>query len=775
MTSAEAQPRVCAARPASGPGVVQRTTTASANGLIRATLTGRGPGDWDLAVFDKRSGERVAGSASFGIDELAEGVAAKDQVLLVQACRRSGSTDTVTLNAKSIPLPGPTGEKIQLVRVALPTPASRDALDATGLDQTEHATPTAQDVMVYSAAELLELTGAGLAYTVITPDVVAADRAALNASTPSDLQSLPSGRTSYRHLADYQSDMKGLVEDNPSLAKALTLNHPTLEGRPVEGIEISTNVGASDGKPVFLQMGVHHAREWPSAEMPMEWAIDLVRSYRAGDPRAVDLLSRTRVIVVPVVNPDGFNLSREAPVDSLQPVVDPSFAYKRRNCRVLDFAMPAPGECGLRANRNRGTDPNRNYGGFWGGGGASFDPTNDAYRGAGPFSEPETQNVRELVSSRQVATLITNHTYSDLVLRPPGLKSGGDPPDEPIYKDLGDTMAAENGYTSQKSWELYDTTGTTEDWSYYATGGLGFTFEIGKASDANTLVGVGFHPAYPVGVVAEYYGKYPSGGGNREAYFKALESTANTERHAILAGTAQPGSRVRLRKEFQTTTSPVIQPDGSTSDPILIPDVLDTTMTVGSDGRFEWHVNPSTRPAVRKESRTSEVQPTPAQTIDISSAEPVLPPAAGGTDAVGTKDFEFDVTPDAARQIRAQIDGADGDDYDLYLYKGTKSPDNVVASSASSSADETIAYDYPEPGRYVLSVQNWLASSGWTGTLELFGSVAGSETVVPAGIEAWTLTCERPNGKLAGTEQIVIDRGQRKTVTACKAGGKQPR
>ena len=774
VTSAQAQARVCAAKPATGAGVAQRTVTATANGLIRATLAG-GSGDWDLAVFDKPSGRRVAGSASYGANELAEGVAAKGQVLLLQACRRSGGTDTVALNAKSIPLPAPTGEKIQLVRVALPVPASRDALDATGLDQTEHATPSSQDVMVYSAAELLKLTAAGLAYTVISPDVVAADRAALTASTPSDVEPMPSGRTSYRHLEDFQSDMKALVEQNPTLVKPLTLNHTSLEGRPVEGIEITPDVTASDGKPVFLQMGVHHAREWPSAEMPMEWAIDLVKAYRAGDARAVELLSKTRVIVVPVVNVDGFNLSREAPIDSLQPVVDPSFAYKRRNCRIADFQLPAAGECGQQANRNRGTDPNRNYGGFWGGGGASFDPTNDTYRGAGPFSEPESQNVRELVSSRQVTTLITNHTYSDLVLRPPGLKSQGSPPDETIYKDLGDTMAAENGYTSQKSWELYDTTGTTEDWSYYATGGLGFTFEIGKAHEDQTLVGVGFHPAYPLGVVAEYYGKYPTGGGNREAYFKALESTANTSRHAILEGVAQPGSRVRLHKEFETSTSPVIQPDGSTADPIRFPDVLDTTLTVGPSGRFEWHVNPSTRPIVRKESRSSESQPTPAQSIDISSAEPALPPTAGGTSAVGTKDFEFDVTPDAARQIQAQIDGADGDDYDLYLYKGSKSPDNVVASSTSSTADETIAYDYPEPGHYVLSVQNWLASSGWTGTLEVFGSVPGTEVVIPAGIESWTVTCSKPNGKVAGTEQIVVDRGQRKAVTVCNAGGKQPR
>jgi hypothetical protein len=166
VTSSDAQKRSCIARPAEGAGVVQRTVTASANGLVRARLSGQGSGDWDLAVFDKASGERVAGSASYGLTELAEGVAAEGQVLLVQACRRSGPTDSVALNVSSIPLPAPSGETIRLVRVALPTPASRDTLDATGLDQTEHATPTSQDVMLYSDAEALKLTRAGLAYTV---------------------------------------------------------------------------------------------------------------------------------------------------------------------------------------------------------------------------------------------------------------------------------------------------------------------------------------------------------------------------------------------------------------------------------------------------------------------------------------------------------------------------------------------------------------------------------------------------------------------------------
>ena len=70
-------------------------------------------------------------------------------------------------------------------------------------------------------------------------------------------------------------------------------------------------------------------------------------------------------------------------------------------------------------------DPNRNYGGFWGGPGASTDPLRRTSAATGPFSEPETQNIRWLHSERQITNLITNHTYSNLLLRPPGVVDAG--------------------------------------------------------------------------------------------------------------------------------------------------------------------------------------------------------------------------------------------------------------------------------------------------------------------------------------------------------------
>ena len=492
---------------------------------------------------------------------MAEGFLGGGRAFTVQACRRSGSASSATLNVFAQAVPG-SSQKASLVEVSTPTEASKDLLQTLGLDQTEHA----GDVVSHGPGDLDKLRRAGLSYRVKVDDLVAQTRSDLAADRAFRARvttsSLPSGSTGYRHLWDYEAEMKALVAAAPDLVKPITLPHPTLEGRQVHGIEITRDVGAADGKPVFLQLGAHHAREWPSGEHAMEWAFELVRGY-GRDERVTRPVDSVRTIVVPVQNPDGFNLTREAPVDvvedpeyqSLPPaaqtgtyLVDPAFAYKRRNCRIVPGQDAPGGICALPTSRTLGVDTNRNYGALWGGPGASALPVYDTYRGAGPFSEPESQNIRELVSSRQVTTLITNHTFSNLVLRPPGVRAQGPPPDEAIFNELGARMAAQNGYTNEPGYALYDTTGTTEDWSYNATGGLGYTFEIGPDR---------FHPAYER-TIAEYEGRDAyAGKGNRAAYFLAMENAADSSKHSTLAGTAPAGAKLRLTKEFVTETSPV--------------------------------------------------------------------------------------------------------------------------------------------------------------------------------------------------------------------------
>ncbi|MEU0095970.1 M14 family metallopeptidase [Kribbella sp. NPDC006257] len=472
-------------------------------------------------------------------------------------------------------------ELIQLLRIHTPTAADKKRLTTLDLDQAESAGKDFVDVVAYGNQDRRLLTLAGFKWSVLEDDLVGADkeREAADAAYARGVQTkaikavLPSGRTAYRTLADYTNDLAALAAQYPTKVKSFTLKNTSLEGRTIRGIEVSHNVNTNDGKPVFLMVGLHHAREWPSGELTMEFAYDLLKNDGV-DPRITNILEKSRVIFVPVVNPDGFNLSRTL-----------GYEMKRKNCRITNGQLPTTGQCAQSANQSRGTDLNRNYAGFWGGPGASTSLTSETYRGASAFSEPESRNIQSLVSANQVTTLITNHTYSNLVLREPGYAGAGNTPDEALYKSLGDQMAAQNGYDSQFGYELYDTTGTTEDWSYYATGGLGFTFEHGANS---------FHPAFS-NVVNYYYGSGSTAGkGNREAYLIAAESTINAARHSVITGTGPAGAVLRLKKSFNTKTW-----NGTN-----IPDMLDTTMVVPAGGSYTWHTNPSTRPIVVQQGGT---------------------------------------------------------------------------------------------------------------------------------------------------------------------------
>ena len=627
LTSQGATTATCHARPLVSEAVVRSAYTAPHTGLVRAALRSAA-GDWDLAVFDAGSGRLVAAAAApAGTADVAEGFVAAGQRLVVQACRRAGASTRARLSTTTVALAPQAAGAVagQIVRVTTPDRAARARLAALGLDPAERADATSADIVLHDRADAAALARSGLRFTVRVADL--RERAAANLagdlrnavraaraprSAGAATRAVPSGRSTYRRLADFENELKLLAQQHPGLVRLVTLPQHSLLGRPILGVEIARDVNVDSGQPVFLQVGTHHAREWPAAEHPMEWAHDLVNGY-GRDPQITQLVDATRNIIVPVVNPDGFNLSREWPVDigtpiagidlpaqinGLLPIDDPAylaallgdqgiapapgtgFAYKRRNCRVADGQVPAAGQCESLVNRRKGVDPNRNYGGFWGGPGSGFDVEDDTYRGAAPFSEPEVQNVRELVSSHQVTTLITNHTFGNLILRPPGVAGNQAVPDEALLRSLGEAMAAKNGYTSQFGFELYDTSGTTEDWSYSVTGGLGFTFEIGPDE---------FHPPYTE-MAAEY-------ARNREAYLVALRSTADSARHAVLEGRASEGTVLRAQKEVKSRTSPVLLDfDGNLGPARSYRDVLDTTMTVGTGGRFAWHLNPSTRP-----------------------------------------------------------------------------------------------------------------------------------------------------------------------------------
>ena len=787
VSAASAVDKSCTSGARSGAGVAQKRFTMPAAGWVTAQLTAAG-GDWDVAIIDTADGHVVAGSAGSGAGESASGLAIKGSELIVQACRLSGSTSTAQMSVGASAVDTSRVQKVQLVRVSTPTLERRNELARLGLDSTEHGGPGYLEVVLYGAADAQKLVDNNFAYTVEVPDMAVQarrDRAADVTYAASYPQTeLPSGRNKYRRLFDYNEDMKRLAREHPDLVRPITLNHKTYEGRTVEGIEIATNPNARDGRPVFLQMGAHHAREWPSAEHAMEWAYELVLGYRQGDARVRDLVSRTRTIVVPVVNVDGFNTSREAgelfqhasghttDYNGDGNISDAEFIlagasnpneYRRKNCRLL--GDPPMGNCLAGVDTGlvgHGVDPNRNYGAFWGGGGSSGVPLTQTYRGPAPFSEPETRNVRELISARHVTTLITNHTFSNLVLRPPGIAAQGTTVDEPIYKALGDSMAAENGYSSQFGYQLYDTDGTTEDWSYNATGGLGFTFEIGD---------LGFHPPFEE-TVAEWNGTTDdaTGGGNREAYYKAQENTADTTKHSVLAGRAPAGTVLRLTKTFEMPTS---------QEGLTFTDTLNTTMQVDQGGRFEWHVNPSTRPLIAK-AATGEVDPgdpSPPQQFS-GGPSPDARPCVTYFEVPETRDptcwndhaFEVPASGGGIDNEYAHVEIAwstEATDWDLEIYRdsngdgSSEGEGEPVASSTTAPNTSERATLGPDvaPGRYVARVINYAAVEPYEGTVTF-----QAPDPYQAPEESWTLSCETPGGTTLSSRQVFVARGERRTL-----------
>jgi len=297
----------------------------------------------------------------------------------------AGVAVSVPLGQTGATADSPHRDTVQLIRVSTPTKADKARLNRLGLDLAEAATAGTVDVVTHRPADQRVLRSAGFTWTVVGADLeqaerdrVAADQkyAAARAASP-----LPSGRTSYRTLSDYNSDLDSLAASYPSQARVFDLNHTTLEGRTVKALEVANNVSGRDGRPTFVLLGLHHAREWPSGELTIEFAYDVLQ--RATDPRIKNILDNARIVFVPVVNADGFNVSRSQVNE-----------YKRKDCRVHDGQIPATGECEDSANSSLGTDPNRNYSGFWGGPGASTSTTSETYRGGARSASPRRRTSR---------------------------------------------------------------------------------------------------------------------------------------------------------------------------------------------------------------------------------------------------------------------------------------------------------------------------------------------------------------------------------------------
>jgi hypothetical protein len=365
--------------------------------------------------------------------------------------------------------------------------------------------------------------------------------------------------------------------------------------------------------------------------MSIMWAFDLLTND-GQDPRITAIVDSVRTTVVPVVNPDGFNHSRETAVGQggEGSTLGGRGQYWRKNRRSLtdEFAGDglgvAEGAAGaqypdpLRGADAYGVDPNRNYAFTWGRpGSSSSDIHSQSHRGDAPLSEPESRNITWLMTTRHITGALTHHTFANEIIWP-WANEMGEAPDADLYADLGAAMAVFNGYRARK----YNTSeGTTPDAFYGSVAAISFLFEHGGSQ---------FHPPYPAFIPSTYEK-------NREAFILAAEelallpeqrspradlpaalTTAEGGRrlhHAVLRGRVVDASgrgvpaELVTRKRYQ---SPLwlfgdgTAPGGRTEHE----EIFEARTTTRPDGTFEWHVNPSTRPHVQRDGQTESYELT---------------------------------------------------------------------------------------------------------------------------------------------------------------------
>ncbi|MCP5068924.1 MAG: hypothetical protein GY946_20370 [bacterium] len=303
--------------------------------------------------------------------------------------------------------------------------------------------------MVIARDRRPELDASGLAYRVLVPDLaakIAAEKQRIARSTPARAPWFDE----YKTLDEIESYLTELASADADLVTHSVIG-TSIEGRDIVSLEVRK---PGPDKPSMLIIGTQHAREWISPMTAVCLADALIRD--ADLPAHASLLDRVDILLVPVVNPDGY-----------------VYSWDERRM--------------WRKNRRdgHGVDLNRNWDSNWGeepGSSADMDDSN--YRGTAPWSEPESAAVRDLVDDNpRLRAMIDLHSYGQQILTPPGVFDES-VPDEDEIMDLATWMQRDMEATHSvrydvlRAIDLYPAAGTAPDWAYEERDIFGYTIEL---------------------------------------------------------------------------------------------------------------------------------------------------------------------------------------------------------------------------------------------------------------------------------------------------------
>ncbi len=327
---------------------------------------------------------------------------------------------------------------VHLVQVNISTPGTLESLYEMNLDIPGPPTPDGwlQVIVTDDEMEMLVRLGYRVEEIIHHMQEYYANR----------LGGRPMGN--FRTYSEIVDKLDSIHTSFPNITTAKFSIGQSWEGRDIWVIKLSDNPDVDEEEPELFWHGNIHAREVITYTMLL-YSIDRLTEGYGIDTMLTRFIDSNELFIAPTLNPDGL-------------------VYN-------EITAPSGGGMWRKNRRDNGggsfgVDLNRNFDFYWGYNNIGSDPNpNDiCYRGPYPFSEPETQAVRDFCISRQFCIIIDNHSYSNVLIYPWGPTDFGETPDSLAFREIASLMNSQNGYEYGTCYQTlnYEVNGGTFDWYY---------------------------------------------------------------------------------------------------------------------------------------------------------------------------------------------------------------------------------------------------------------------------------------------------------------------
>ena len=250
----------------------------------------------------------------------------------------------------------------------------------------------------------------------------------------------------YKTLSELYEYLDGIIAAHPDIVSPKQSIGLTILGRDMWAVKISDNPTVDEEEPEVLFTAGIHCREVGTPEILFYFMNHLTDNYGT-NPEITQLVDSREIWLIIASNPDGYWINETYAPDG--------GGMWRKNFRD-------------NGDGTYGVDLNRNFGYMWGYDNVGSSPLGgyDTYRGTGPFSEPETQNLRDFIISHDFSIVCQYHQYQNVLIYPWGYQASTCP-DDSVYSAMGDTISAMNGYAhGPVSTLMYRVNGGSFDWEY---------------------------------------------------------------------------------------------------------------------------------------------------------------------------------------------------------------------------------------------------------------------------------------------------------------------